>query len=200
MPNIVETIELLESFRELPLGWNFGSGKPAATVAFERSKAALNFAYTLGLNEMEAFPGNDGEIQLNVYKDDANLELMFEVDGTIGVTFEQGETYICLRQDSSLNEVFNYLQELQYNKCRSSVSLISRNTTALSMAGLKAPRSNHRAMEVAYQSLRRNVEKSIAEQYAPILRNITRTSPERQSSFGRSLTNKSHNRALLSTV
>lgn len=200
MPNTVETIELLESFRELPIGWNFGSGKPSATVAFEQSKVALSLAYSLGLNEMEAFPGNDGEIQLNVYKDDANLELMFEIDGTIDVTFEEGDTYVCLRHNSSLIDVFKYLKELQHNKCRSSVSLISQNTTVLSMEGLKAPHSNPQAMVPVFPSSAKNAAKNTVAQFVPTLQNIIRPSPVPRTSFGKYRLRKSQRPALSFTA
>lgn len=191
MPSIVETIELLETFTKLPKGWNFGEGEPSAPLPLEQSKAILYFAHTLGLADIDAFPGTDGEIQLNIYKEDANIELMLEINGTIGVTFEEGDKYVRLARAVSLNEIFKYLKEFQYNKCRTSVSLTSQSTTFPEKSALQAPRSSPRVMESVYQLSIKNVGKNTAAQYAPTLQNIMRASREPQLSFGRSRTNKS---------
>lgn len=191
MPNVLETIELIESFSSLPKGWNFGSGEPSAPMPLELSKAVLYFAYNIGLVDFDAFPGTDGEIQLNLYKDDANIELMFEINGLVTVTFEEGDVYLRLARAASLKEVLKYLKEFQYNKCRTSVSSISQSTTSQEEGALQVPRLSLLATGAVYLWSAKNVERSTAEQSVRTFQNITRLPLAHQSSFGKSRTNKS---------
>lgn len=200
MPSIVETIELLETFSKLPKGWNFGSGWPSAPLAAMQCRSALYFAHTLGLDDIEAFPGTDGEIQLNFYKGNADLELMFEINGTIAITFEREGEYVRLAKDASLNDVFKYLKEFQLNECRTSVSSISNGTTLLEKSVLQAPRLSPQATAPVYRSSTKNAAKNTVEQYVPTLQNITRTSPAHRSSFGKSQPTKSRQLAHSSTA
>jgi len=191
MPNVVQTIQLLEEFSKLPKGWNFGTGEPSALLPLRQSKAVLAFAYSLGLDDIDAFPGTDGEIQLNIYKNEANIELMFEINGTIGITFEERDNYIRLAREASLSEVFKYMKEFQYNKCRTSVSLISRSTTFPEKSVLQAQRLSPPATEAAYRLLAKNVVRNTVVRYVPTLHNIMPAWQGHLSSSGKSRTNKS---------
>lgn len=200
MPNVFETIELIESFSNLPKGWNFGSGEPSAPRPLELSKAVLYFAYNIGLVDFDAFPGIDGEIQLNLYKDDANIELMFEINGLVGVTFEEGDVYLRLARAASLKEVLKYLKEFQYNKCRTSVSLISQSTTFPEKDALQAPPSSHRQTGAVYLSSVKSAGRNTVVQYVPTFQNIMPLQQAHQSSIGKSRTNRSHRHVPLYTA
>jgi hypothetical protein len=191
MPSIVETIELLEKFSKLPKGWNFGSGWPSAPLAAMQCRSALYVAYQLGLDDLEAFPGTDGEIQLNFFKSDADLELMFEINGTITITLEREGECVRLAKDASLNDVFKYLKEFQLNECRTSVSSILNGTTLLEKNVLQAPRLSPQAMARVYRSFTKNAAKNTVAQYVPTLQNITRASQGHRLSFGKSQPTKS---------
>lgn len=195
MPNIVQTIELVYSFSDLPNGWNFGSGGPTASVPLDQSVVILYAALALGLKEAEAFPGTDGEVQLNIYKGDYTLEMIFQLDGTISTTFEEGEKSIRLAKDASLNRAIKILKDFEYNKCRSYVSLISPSTTVQRKSGSQVWPSNPQVTVAVYPSLTRIVPKTKAAIYVHTLPSTMPAQQGRLSCFGKSLTNKSPKRA-----
>lgn len=189
MVSINETIDLIHSFSQLPEGWNFGAGKPSAPLLLLQSKLILLLAYTYGLDEAEAFPGTDGEIQVNLYKDDATLELIFETNGNISVTLDENDTSIRLAKDIAPNKAIKFLKEFEFDKCRSFVSLISLNITVPRRSVLQVWHSVPPPTAVEYQSLRKNAAKSIATVYAHTSKRTMRIPQGRQSSFGKSRMN-----------
>lgn len=192
MPSVTETIDLLFSFSKLPEGWNFGSGTSSAPIAFGNGLFLVSNAIGLeGIDDIEVFPGTDGEIQVNFYKDAATLEMIFEIDGTIAVTFEEGEKSVQLATAASINKAIKFLEEFEYNKCRSSVSLTSQITTVPNAAVLLALHFDRPATVAGSPSLTRIVAKNVAEASAYTLRGITREQRGHLSSFGKSRTNKS---------
>ena len=191
MPNIAETIELLDEFNKLPKGWNFGAGRPSAPLAAMQARTALYFAYQLGLEEVEAFPGTDGQVQLNFYKGEADLELMFEINGSIAITLEREGEYVYLSKNGSLNDVLKHLKEFHLNTCRIYVSSILSGTTQLRKGALQAPHSHPRATARVYQSSTRNAARNTVAQYAITLQSTIRESPAHRLSFGKSQPNKS---------
>lgn len=199
MPSINETIDLLLSFGNLPEGWNFGVGTSTAPLPFANSALLLSVAIGLGINEIEAFPGTDGEIQLSFYKDTATLEMIFEIDGTIGVTFEEGEKSIRLAKAISNSKAVKFLEEFEYNKCRSYVSLTSQSTTALNVGALLASLSAQPTTVAGFRSLTKTVVKDKAAASAYTSRGIMRVQRGHLSSFGKSRMNKSRTPAELFT-
>ncbi len=196
MPNINDTVDLIFKFSELPDGWNFGAGTCSATNAFGKSIFLLSDAVGLeGIDDIEAFPGVDGEIQLNFYKDDATLEMIFEIDGTIAITFEEGSKSVQLATAASYSKATKFLEEFAYNKCRSSVSLTSDHTTVRGSVALQASPFDRRVTVAGSRSLIRTAVKSGAEASAYTLRGTTPVQRGRLSSFGKSRTNKSQTRA-----
>lgn len=185
MPTIIETIHLLSQFRDLPVGWNFGSGVPSAPTSLAQSMLVVCKAYILGLDEIEAFPGVDGEIQVNFYKDEARLEMIFEVDGTICVTFEEGEKSIRLAESASLSRVIKFLEEFEKNKCRSSVSLISSTTIARNFNALLASHSAQAVKSTGFRSSTKIAAKSIVTAFACTPSATIKAQQERPSSFGK---------------
>ena len=201
MPSITETIDLLLSFSELPEGWNFGAGTASAPLAFSTGLFLLSTAIDLkGIDDIEAFPGTDGEIQLNFYKDAAMLEMIFEIDGTIVVTFEEGENSVQLAKATSTSKAIKFLEEFEYNKCRSSVFLTSQHIIVLDVAALLALRFDRPATVAESRSLTKIVAKNVAEASAYTSRSITREQRGYLSFFGKSRTNKSRTLARQLTV
>lgn len=123
--NFLQVLQKLKSYTELPEGWNFGSGRPSAAMAMLRALVLLGKGFGFGLDDVETFPGIDGEVQVNFYKDTASLEMIFEIDGTITVTFDEGPKSIRLGENISQEKAVKFLEEFALNKCRSSVSLTS---------------------------------------------------------------------------
>jgi hypothetical protein len=185
MSNILETLEKLNSFTELPRGWNFGSGEPIARNVKINCSNVILVTYGLGLNDTDVFPGTEGDVQLDVYKGDATLELIFNTDGTVSVSFDENDTHVCLSRAASIGEVYKYLKEFQNDQCRLSAYLTSHATMSPESGDLRASRSRHRATEVGSQSSIGSVPRSIVEQSALTSRSTTQARQALQSSFGR---------------
>jgi hypothetical protein len=118
MSNIINILDSINSFTKLPNGWNFGEGVPASLIALRQSKNALVFAHNLGIKEFEVFPGIDGEIQICCYKEEASLEITFEVDGLTTVSFEEEDGRQFYKKGLSFDETIKILKDFAYNKCR----------------------------------------------------------------------------------
>jgi hypothetical protein len=200
MPSFVETIRMVSSFANLPVGWNFGAGKPSSLMALYQSMAMLSHAFNAGLKEVEAFPGTDGEVQLNFYKDDTVLEMIFEINGTVSVTVDDGIKSVRLGKNVSQGGALRFLKEFEFNKCHSYVSSILNIITVSRVNDLPASHSDPRTMVAAFRLSRKNAPTSevAASAYTPKI--TTRVQPGHLSSFGQSRTNVSPKAAKLSTV
>lgn len=185
MANILETLNLIDSFAKLPKGWNFGEGVRASSLSLRQSKDMLRFAFDSGIREFEAFPGIDGEIQLCCYKEDDTLEITFEINGTTTVSFEKDDKRLFYKRGVAFNAAIKILKDFAYNKWRSFVQSTSTDTTAkrknVSQEWLLDP---HQQMAASPSSIR-IVLSVIAEQSAVILSDSTPELQERQSYSGK---------------
>ena len=86
-----ETAKKIQSFRNLPEGWHYGSGHPPTSEMMAKAIAYENFYQLLGFVKTGAFPGVDGEIMVTAYHGEHCLELTIELDGTFRFAHEVGE-------------------------------------------------------------------------------------------------------------
>ena len=200
MRSLLKAVELVISFADLPEGWNFGRGNPSAPLSLQQSIELLSRSPSGTLEDIEAFPGTDGEVQINFYEDEATLEMIFELDGTISVTLDEAEQSIRLGSSVSQDRALKFLKEFKFDKCRSFVFSTSRSTTALSIKDLLASPSGHQMTVVEYPLLKKAVARNRVAASAYTLRGITRAPQGRPQSFGRSRTNVSPKAANLVTA
>ncbi len=88
MPTITETIQKVHGFAKLPEGWHYGEGEPVGLEIIKQAEKFLLTAEGWGIEEANAFPGIDGQVELTLYIEDKTFAFMFELDGTISIVEE----------------------------------------------------------------------------------------------------------------
>lgn len=190
MSAINHILKLLDDFSKLPKGWNFGEGVPSSSVALYQSKHILNSARGLGVKEIEAFPGIDGEIQLCFYDSKFTLEIVFEIDGTLTLNLEREDESIFSKKNAVINEAIKILKDFRYKKCHSYESSTSDYITVKGKSGYPVWHSAPHQQITVSPSLIGNVPSRQAKISANISRNSISASQEIRLSFGKSRTKK----------
>lgn len=88
LKSIDRTIRKLARFAYLKHGWNYGEGGPIDWETIRQAARIANFAYGLGFERSNAFPGVSGEILIAFYKDDHCIEITLEADQHIVIVQE----------------------------------------------------------------------------------------------------------------
>lgn len=190
MPSIAKTFELLDRFSKLPKGWNFGEGMPSSVTALRQSKIFLSLARELGLHDVEAFPGIDGEIQLCFYNENLTLEVTFEVDGTLTIVYEKDNEIIYTKQGVSFGETIKLLKDYKFKKCPFYESLTSAYTTVQGKNASQVWHLDPRQQTAVSLSSAENARRMSAIMSAATSVISTQELLEHQSSFGKSQTKK----------
>lgn len=111
MPTIAETISKVNSFVELPEGWHYGEGVSPTVEICQNATKLLRVADFLGITRANAFPGVDGQIQVNFYIEKDVLEFTLELDGTITIAEDEGNNQVGFKEGASWNTAFAKLRE-----------------------------------------------------------------------------------------
>jgi len=128
---ISQTAQKIENFRQLPVGWHFGSGVPPTGDTIQKAIALNRVAAQVGFTKTNAFPGVDGEIQITLYDDSVYLEFTIESDGTITFVYEHDNKEILYKEKLSLDEAVRKIQELRGATWVSSELFIDSITTPI---------------------------------------------------------------------
>lgn len=92
MPTIFKTRQKLEEFIQLPPGWNFGEGRPVPRRMIALANGVLDRAEDLGFRLADAFPGVNGEVQVNLYQEEHYFEIVIDAPDRVTFVYEQGDT------------------------------------------------------------------------------------------------------------
>jgi hypothetical protein len=111
MPTIAETISKVNSFAELPEGWHYGEGVPPSEDMRQNAIKLLRVADFLGITRANAFPGNEGEVEVGFYTGKSVLELTLELDGSITIAEDESNEQIGFCEGASWNTAFAKLRE-----------------------------------------------------------------------------------------
>lgn len=122
MPSFEQTTQLVEQFRELPIGWRFGRGMPISDVLISRAKNLLMQGSENGLDRFNAFAGDDGEVMVSFYVDDRILD----------ITLNNNDTCIVVEEDYNREEV-QFLEDASLQTALRALWNFSLNTTELSI-------------------------------------------------------------------
>jgi len=80
----VNSIEKLDSFRNLPDGWNYGSGRAILDHVHELAVSFLEYFEAESV-ETDVFPGTEGSVCITTYGHH-DIELEIEIDLSITIT------------------------------------------------------------------------------------------------------------------
>ncbi len=104
------TDQRISDFLKLPQGWHYGEGNAPNEKTVDDSLFINNQATLLGL-KTEAFPGINGEIQINCYSDHKTLEFTIESTGKILLVKEDGGIEISNQEDLTIEEALNIIRK-----------------------------------------------------------------------------------------
>lgn len=103
------TDEKIKKFKNLSVGWHYGKGIPPSSDTVTLSLRINDQAVLFGL-KTDAFPGVDGEIQVNCYYDDETIELIIEPNGEICLVHDRNNVELESFESSKLSDVLGFLK------------------------------------------------------------------------------------------
>ena len=104
------TDQRISDFLKLPQGWHYGEGNAPNEKTVDDSLRINNQATLLGL-KTEAFPGINGEIQINCYLGDKTLEFTIESTDKILLVEEENDIEISSQDNLTVGEVLNFIRK-----------------------------------------------------------------------------------------
>jgi hypothetical protein len=191
---ISATEQKINSFKDLPIGWHYGSGIPPSDKILALANQLNRYAGLMNFEATDAFPGIDGEVMLTVYDGDIYLEFSIELNGLINYVREQSDEEVDSREQISLHEAINYIEKIGILKCRSSVSF-TPNITIRERKDSRVPRLS-RVKPIESQFSMRNVQFKQVEAYARTYESSTLQLQENHRYSGKSHLTSSTNKAM----
>lgn len=200
MFNLAHIFKAIDNFAKFPKGWNFGEGVPSSPVAVYQGKYILNVARNLKLQDIEVFPGVDGEIQLCFYDEKFTLEIVFEIDGTLSINLEKDDESIFFKDNAVINDAVKILKDFKYKKCHSYVSSTSSYIIVQGKNVYPAWRSDRHQLITVFPWSIGNVPSKQVKVSANTSRGSIHASREPRLSFGKFQMKKSPKSVTLSKV
>lgn len=105
--------EKVESFRNLELGWFYGSGIKPTDATIRNSLILLEEIINSGFEKTDAFPGENGEIQVTGYLRDEYIEIIVDSDNINLISFEVNDEEVYYKEDISIS---NTLQLINHRR------------------------------------------------------------------------------------
>lgn len=100
------------SFLELPIGWNYGQGRPPTREQALRALYAVATIDAAGFPIADAFPGNEGEIMVTGYRGELYLELTFEENEDCAFVIEDGDEELLSLEGLPDSDALAYVSEI----------------------------------------------------------------------------------------
>lgn len=173
MPTVQETIQKVNEFQQLPIGWHFGEGVPPPPERVRQAVNFLLFASVLGLERSNAFPGIRGQVEITFYKADRVLEITLESDDSITIAEDSDNNQIALEENRSRLDVFRKINEFEQSEWLfSDPFIVSITTQSVRVLASQVPHWISEA-ESHFPWLRSNVQHVRAAHYALISRGTT---------------------------
>jgi hypothetical protein len=162
------------SFGELPVGWHYGEGTPAAPSAIDLAQDIYWILLSLGYKQTDAFPGIKGEVMITGYAGPRYVELIAETDSTISIELEFSGKEIYSEERRSLEEAVATLEQFSQEpepaegQWSTSDSYIQSTSTLIPIRTASKAWLSEIPMEAAFQWSGANVSTTGAGQYVPM--------------------------------
>lgn len=132
-----KTAEKILSFEMLPTGWYFGEGVPPSPKAIEFAIKINEKAALLQL-QTDAFPGQNGEVQISVYSCDDYLEFIIDAEGLITFVYEKNDQEQEYLENLTLEEAIHELTQDRNGECHGLLGSSTQNTLTIIKKGFLA--------------------------------------------------------------
>jgi len=93
-------VRKITSFKDLQIGWCYGRGKIFNQIVIDKAIEIARKAIRYKTVEVDAFPGENGEVQVNLYREDENAKMVDTLEIIISLN------------DSGFVEVSYYVESL----------------------------------------------------------------------------------------
>lgn len=78
----------IQSFQTLSDGWSFGEGVAFRPHILNKANQLIKSAHAVGFQEMDVFPGLNGEIMMTIYLEEKYWEFTIEPDESVTFVYE----------------------------------------------------------------------------------------------------------------
>ncbi len=198
MPTIFATRRKLEELTMLPNGWNFGEGVAASRKIAALANGVLDRAQDLGFHLADAFPGINGEVQVNLYHDDHYFEFVIDAPEQVTFVYEQDDAEKAYLESVPLFEALTALERIAPVVCDFSEFSTDYDITIRSNAALPQSHFVMPAMAPASLSSSWIEPYNAVHTFASISKPFTEMSLASLQSFGSSTEMTYHPTARLS--
>ncbi|HZM03394.1 MAG TPA: hypothetical protein VFC44_10235 [Candidatus Saccharimonadales bacterium] len=105
------------SFGEFQSGWHYGEGIAFTKRAIEDAILLHRQIYFKGFQKTDAFPGQNGEIQITVYNENHYFQFERQKEGSWEVTHEDNNQEVEFLPLQSFDQALNYVNGLNSKVC-----------------------------------------------------------------------------------
>jgi len=145
------TDQRINDFLDLPRGWHYGEGHAPNEKTVDDALRINNQATLLGL-KTEAFPGVNGEIEIDCYSKDKTLEFTIESTGKILLVEDESGTETSSQEDLTIEKALDFIRKEYGKKIWNLSGQFTEGIMTNAESDLSAWRSRIPTMEVEYRS------------------------------------------------
>ncbi len=144
------TDQRISDFLKLPQGWHYGEGHAPNEKTVNDSLLINNQATLLGL-KTEAFPGINGEIEIDCYSKDKTLEFTIESTGKILLVEDESGIETSSQEDLTIKDALDFIRKEYGRKIWNLSEQSTEGITTNSESDLLVWRLRIPLMEAEYQ-------------------------------------------------
>lgn len=151
-------LEKLSSFRNLPVGWHYGSGGPISSSVIVDAASVYNQFRLVGFTRNNFFAGENGEVLATAYRRDHYVGVTIEPSGFDTITYEVGDKEVLYLDGLDLKAIKKAILDVAGTIWNISALSIPVTSTMIAVNSTTW-RSRTQRMEVDYPYSTRNVQK-----------------------------------------
>jgi hypothetical protein len=143
------TASKIVSFRDLPIGWDYGMGGPITEPVIQRALGFNSLLLLLGFSYTDAFPGGGGELVVAAGHGDHYIEVIVEPGGEqISIAYDYKREQVFYRLRRSPDESYKTVLEVAGKRWSAYTSPIRESLTQQRTSGVEQP---SKTIKVHYQ-------------------------------------------------
>jgi hypothetical protein len=170
LPSDIE--EKINSFADLPDGWDYGSGGPIDRNALEQARLWNFYLSSQAFDYTDAFAGSEGKVTIVAGRGDHYIEVIIHTDQTYSVAYDYKRKQKFYRLRQSIGAAMQSVQEALGEIWSASTSSIRESLT---LAKINSPAMPSQIIKDRYLSLELNASKTLMNLFAPTSENIMDT-------------------------